>query len=122
MPPEDIAAGEDSAAVIFDSQTALARISAAWTMSRFVEIYNGIDNGTIKKFANRQKAVERIWRAIQPQSGLTSSNRVPHRTQLRSSHRQRATPRSASLANRAKRRRVAPRIVKQAAKGPRWLR
>lgn len=69
---EDIAAGEDSAAVIFDSQTALARISAAWPMSRFVEIYNGIDNGTIKKFANRQKAAERIWRAIQPPSGLTS--------------------------------------------------
>jgi len=76
---EDIAAGEDSTAVIFDSQTALARISAAWPMSRFVEIYNGIADGTVKKFATRQKAVERIWRAIQPQSGLTSTEPISAR-------------------------------------------
>ena len=68
--PEEIAAAGNATAngVLFDTQSELARLSAAWPMSRFVDIYNGIrDNGKVKKFADRTKAVERIWRAIQPQ-------------------------------------------------------
>jgi hypothetical protein len=51
----------------FDSQASLAHISAEWPLSRFVEICNSIPGNTeVKKFADRKKAVARIWKAIQP--------------------------------------------------------
>jgi hypothetical protein len=54
-------------ALTFDSSDALARIAAEWPMSRLVEIYNSIPgNGEVKKFADRKKAVARIWGALQP--------------------------------------------------------
>jgi hypothetical protein len=51
----------------FDSETALAKLSAGWPMSRFVEIWNSIPGNTeVKKLADRKKAVTRIWKAILP--------------------------------------------------------
>ncbi len=65
---EEAAQGGD--AMKFDSQASLAKISAEWPLSRFVEIWNSIPGNTeVKKFADRKKAVARIWKAIQPLAG-----------------------------------------------------
>jgi hypothetical protein len=51
----------------FDSQAALAKLSAEWPIVRLVEVWNGIPGQTpVKKFQDRKKAVARIWAAIQP--------------------------------------------------------
>jgi hypothetical protein len=51
----------------FDSEAALAKLSADWPISRFVEIWNSIAGNTeVSKFADRKKAVARVWKAIQP--------------------------------------------------------
>ena len=50
----------------FDSQAALAKLSADWPVIRLVEIWNGIPGQTpVKKFQDRKSAVARIWKAIQ---------------------------------------------------------
>src|SRR5579864_3659501 len=60
----------DSTATSFDSQATLAKVSADWPLSRFVDVWNSIPgNAEVKKFADRKKAVARIWTAIQPLSG-----------------------------------------------------
>src|ERR1700731_1735747 len=57
----------DSTTTSFDSQAALAKVSADWPLSRFVDIWNSIPgNAEVTKFADRKKAVTRIWKAIQP--------------------------------------------------------
>src|SRR5580704_1954109 len=54
----------------FESQAALAKLSADWPMSRFVEIWNSIPGNTeVSKLGDRKKAVARIWKAIQPLAG-----------------------------------------------------
>jgi hypothetical protein len=56
--------------VQFDSEAALAKLSADWPMSRFVEIWNSIPGNTeVSKLADRKKAVARIWKAILPLAG-----------------------------------------------------
>src|SRR5207249_8837266 len=60
----------DSTATSFDSQAALAKVSADWPLSRFVDIWNSIPgNAEVKKFADRKNAIARIWTAIQPLAG-----------------------------------------------------
>jgi hypothetical protein len=55
----------DSTATTFDSQAALAKVSADWPLSRFVDIWNSIPGNTaVSKFADRKKAVARVWPAI----------------------------------------------------------
>jgi hypothetical protein len=50
----------------FTSQSELAELTAAWQMSRLVEIWNNIPGVTaVSKFTNRKIATERIWKAIQ---------------------------------------------------------
>ena len=64
---EEAAQAGDATATAFDSLAALSKISAGWPLSRFVEIWNSIPGNTaVKKFADRKKAVMRIWNAIQP--------------------------------------------------------
>jgi hypothetical protein len=54
----------------FDSQAALAMLSADWPLTRFVEIWNSIPgNAEVTKLGDRKKAVARIWKAILPLSG-----------------------------------------------------
>jgi len=68
-------AAQAGEATKFDSQAALARISAAWPLSRFVASWNSIPGNTeVKKFADRKKAVARIWKALQPLAGNRQSN------------------------------------------------
>lgn len=51
----------------FDSQAGLAKLSADWPLTRFVEIWNSIPgNAEVKKLGDRKKAVARIWKAILP--------------------------------------------------------
>ena len=64
---EEAAQAGDRTAIQFDSQAAFARVSADWPLSRFVEIWNSIaGNRQVSKFADRKKAVARIWAVIQP--------------------------------------------------------
>src|SRR2546421_4546432 len=64
---EEAAQAGGATAIQFDSQAAFARVSADWPLSRFVEIWNSISgNKQVGKFADRKKAVARIWAAIQP--------------------------------------------------------
>ncbi len=64
---EEAAQAGDRTAIQFDSQATLARVSADWPLSRFTEIWNSISgNRQVSKFADRKKAVARIWAAIQP--------------------------------------------------------
>src|SRR6266853_6501726 len=64
---EEAAQAGDRTAIRFDSQAALGKVSADWPLSRFVEIWNRISgNKQVSKFADRKKAVARIWAAIQP--------------------------------------------------------
>src|SRR3979490_2117725 len=64
---KEAAQAGDATATTFDSPAALAKISAGWPLSRFVEIWNSVPgNPAVKKFVDRQKAVLRIWNAIQP--------------------------------------------------------
>ena len=67
---EKASQGDLTGLVLFDSQAALAKVSAEWPISRFVEIWNGIPGQTpVKKFQDRKKAVARVWAAIQPLAG-----------------------------------------------------
>ena len=73
----------DAAGVIqFDSQAALAKLSADWPLSRFVEIWNGIPGQTpVKKFQDRNKAVARLWKAVQSWAGQGQSESAAEKVQ-----------------------------------------
>jgi hypothetical protein len=67
---EEARQGDAAGLVHFDSQATLAKVSADWPLSRFVEIWNGIPGQTpVKKFQDRKKAVARVWAGIQPLAG-----------------------------------------------------
>ena len=61
----------------FASQDALKTLTASWSMDRFVTVWNsfagvagfGADLKPVKKFENRDKAVARIWKALQRLNG-----------------------------------------------------
>ena len=62
---EEATQAGDATATTFDSQATLAKLSSEWPLSRFVEIYNSIPGNTeVSKFADRKKAVARIWKAF----------------------------------------------------------
>src|SRR5713226_9192410 len=53
---EEANQSEVAGLVHFDSQATLAKVSADWPMSRFVEIWNGIPGQTpVKKFQDRSR-------------------------------------------------------------------
>jgi hypothetical protein len=50
----------------FTNENALAELAAAWPAARLVDIFSSLAGVTpVKKFADRKKAVARIWAAIQ---------------------------------------------------------
>ena len=67
----------DASGQSFASQDALGTLTASWPMDRFVTVWNsfagvagfGADLKPVKKFENRNKAVARIWRALQRLNG-----------------------------------------------------
>src|SRR6202011_4775982 len=93
---------------LFDSQAALARISAEWPRSRLGDLYNSIaGHGKVQKFANRSKAVSRIWEAIQPLGGNAAGGAAPQAVPKgQASETPQSAARRASLAKRRKRRRA----------------
>ena len=67
---EEVSQSDAAGLIRFDSQATLAKASADWPMSRFVQIWNGIPGQSpVKKFQDRKKAVARVWAAIQPLAG-----------------------------------------------------
>jgi hypothetical protein len=59
---------------VFTSEHALAELAATWPGSRLVEIWNTLPGVTpVKKFADRRKAVARIWKAIQSLGELAAA-------------------------------------------------
>jgi hypothetical protein len=78
---EEAAQAGDSTTTAFDSQASLAKASADWPLSRFVEIWNSIPgNSEVKKFENRDKAVGRIWKAIQGLAAPVPEATTPAKT------------------------------------------
>ena len=66
---------EGEAVIQFNSEAGLAQASGDWPMSRLVDIWNSIPGNTeVKKFQDRNKAVARIWKAIQQ---LSTDGRTP---------------------------------------------
>ena len=68
----------------FSSEKELAKLSAAWTLSRFAEVWNefaGVvpfdDLKPVKKFTDRKTAVARIWRAIQALTPAPARHAAP---------------------------------------------
>jgi hypothetical protein len=56
----------------FTSEKELAKLTAAWPLGRYADVWNNFagvvpfaDLKPVKKFANRSAAVARIWKAIQ---------------------------------------------------------
>jgi len=57
----------------FRNQAGLAKLAADWPMARLVEIWNSLPGADrVKKFKDRNTAVERIWKAIQSLSVFAS--------------------------------------------------
>ena len=75
--PSEAAAVSAASGESFASQEALDTLSASWPMDRFVTVWNsfagvagfGADLKPVKKFENRDKAVARIWKALQRLNG-----------------------------------------------------
>ena len=75
--PSEAAAVTAATGESFASQDALDTLSASWPMDRFVTVWNsfagvagfGADLKPVKKFENRDKAVARIWKALQRLNG-----------------------------------------------------
>lgn len=60
------AAPKTEATEVFTSENALAELAVNWPATRLVEIWNSLPGVTpLRKFADRKKAVARIWAAIQ---------------------------------------------------------
>ena len=95
---QDAAQSGDSAATSFDSQAALKKVSAAWPLSRLVDIWNSIPGQReVHTFPHRGKAVARIWKAIQPlgKNGSASEKEV-----LSKETAKKRTPRKRRVAKR----------------------
>src|SRR5205085_9051539 len=76
--------GDVAGVIQFDSQAALAKLSADWPLSRLVEIWNGIPGQTpVKKFQDRKKAVARLWKAVQSWAGQGQSESAAEKPEPR---------------------------------------
>ena len=96
---------------IFDSPAALAEVSADWPGSRLVDIWNSIPGNTpVKKFENREKALNRIWKAVQ---SLAGANAEPEPRKLAKGAKP-SKPRTAKAAKPAAERAAGDRTNKKA--------
>ena len=60
----------------FRNQAGLAKLAANWPAARLVEIWNSLPGAEkVKKFKDRNTAVERIWKAIQSLTPATTEAR-----------------------------------------------
>jgi hypothetical protein len=68
----------------FSSEKELTKLSAAWPIARFAEVWNGFagvvpfgDLKPIKKFTDRKTAIARIWKAIQALTPAPAQHGAP---------------------------------------------
>jgi hypothetical protein len=68
----------------FSTEKEMAKLSAAWPISRFVDVWNAFagvvpfdDLKPVKKFTDRKTAVSRIWKAIQALTPAPAQHAVP---------------------------------------------
>ncbi len=68
----------------FSTEKELTKLSAAWPIARFAEVWNGFagvvpfgDLKPIKKFTDRKSAVTRIWKAIQSLTPTPAQHAAP---------------------------------------------
>jgi hypothetical protein len=87
----------------FTTEKELAKLSAGWPISRFVEVWNAFagvvpfdDLRPVKKFTDRKTAVSRIWKAIQALTPAPARQAAP------------VAPKKAKAAKRATREAGAP--------------
>ena len=97
----------------FSTEKELTKLSAAWPIARFAEVWNGFAGVVpfdslkpIKKFTDRKTAIARIWKAIQVLTPAPAQHAAP------------AAPKKAKATKEAKPKDGAPKAQK-AAKGPR---
>jgi len=92
----------------FGTEAALTKLAADWSTTRLVEIWNSLPGAApVKKFADRKKAIARIWKAIQS-LGMRPRPRTtpnPHRNpRLHRFWRKDRQPKFPRRATRARRR------------------
>jgi hypothetical protein len=69
----DSAEDANSNPEVFNSLEDLTGLAAQWPASRLVEIWNNLPGATpVKKFTDRKKGVNRIWKQILEQSTIAS--------------------------------------------------
>jgi hypothetical protein len=97
----------------FSTEKELTKLSAAWPIARFAEVWNGFAGVVpfdslkpIKKFTDRKTAIARIWKAIQVLTPAPAQ------------HAATAAPKKAKATKEAKPKDGAP-IAQSTAKGPR---
>ena len=68
----------------FSSLDELSQRAAEWSMARLVHIWNSLSGVTdVKRFTDRQRAVSRIWAALENGSGETHSKNQKKSTRSR---------------------------------------
>ena len=93
----NITAIESSAAIPynaqqFSSEKELGKLAADWPAERLVDIWNGLPGvKPLKKFATRNAAAGRIWKAIQS-LGADSGEHAPTRPRTKAKAGKKATP------------------------------
>jgi hypothetical protein len=77
---EQVPEGQDR----FASEKELGKLSAAWPIARFAEVWNGFAGVVpfdslkqVKKFTDRKTAVNRIWKAIQALTPAPATQAAP---------------------------------------------
>jgi hypothetical protein len=97
----------------FSTEKELTKLSAAWPIARFAEVWNGFAGVVpfdslkpIKKFTDRKTAIARIWKVIQVLTPAPAQHAAP------------VAPKKAKATKEAKSKGGAP-IAQSAAKGPR---
>jgi hypothetical protein len=83
---EDLQPEADGHGNTFATEQELHELAGAWPMKRLIEIWNHLPGvQAVQKFENRQIAMGRIWRALQPQAGESGAAALsPARTAGRS--------------------------------------
>ncbi len=76
--------GNPSSEGAFSSEKELTKLSAAWPITRFAEVWNSFagvvpfgDLKPIKKFTDRKTAIARIWKAIQTLKPIPAPQTAP---------------------------------------------
>jgi hypothetical protein len=108
----------------FSNQAGLAKLAAHWPAARLVEIWNSLPGATpVHKFTDRNKAVGRIWKALQSLGQPASPVAAPQPKVARQPDAPatpvapptpRVAPQKASAARKARKGKKAPPLATEA--------